>query len=174
MSQLQNGGVINHGEQRSDEEEENDVLAEDFEAAYSRAQREFTREVRRKHMLWLIRGLIFGAFVTVAIGLPIAFLTAPSDTNPGSNSSETSSTSTSSLETTEISTTERPTTGTNGMATTEQDGGSTMSFETINPTTSPCNPDSSSVQIHREVDQEKSTYAWSWTTMDLREFYQFT
>ena len=43
MSQSQNGGV-NNGEQRSDEEEEDDVLGEDFEAAYSRAQKEFTRE----------------------------------------------------------------------------------------------------------------------------------
>ena len=44
MSQSQNGGV-NNGEQRTDdEEEEDDVLAEDFEAAYSRAQKEFTRE----------------------------------------------------------------------------------------------------------------------------------
>ena len=44
MSQSQNGGV-NNGEQRTDdEEEEDDVLGEDFEAAYSRAQKEFTRE----------------------------------------------------------------------------------------------------------------------------------
>ena len=43
MSQSQDGGVDN-GEQRSDEEEEDDVLGEDFEAAYSRAQKEFTRE----------------------------------------------------------------------------------------------------------------------------------
>merc|ERR1719234_1375280 len=66
-------------------------------------------------MLWLVRGLIFGSFVTVAIGLPIAFLTAPSDSNSGSN--ETRTTSTTSIETTEMSTTKRPTTGTNMPAT---------------------------------------------------------
>jgi len=66
-------------------------------------------------MIWLIRGLIFGSFVSLAIGLPIAFLTSPSDTIPGSN--ETKTTSTTSIETTEMSTTKRPTTGTNMPAT---------------------------------------------------------
>ena len=42
MSQSQNEGV-NNGEERLVEEEEDEV-GEDFEAAYSRAQKEFTRE----------------------------------------------------------------------------------------------------------------------------------
>ena len=72
---------------------EEDLLSEDFESdferAYSRAQKEFTREVikekdinkkivffqpkvRRKQMVWLVRGLIFGSLVTSAIAVPMA------------------------------------------------------------------------------------------------------
>ena len=44
-------------------------------------------QVKRKHRLWLVRGLIFGSFFTIfvalAVGLPIAFLTDSSPTNPG-------------------------------------------------------------------------------------------
>jgi len=146
MSQLQNGGVINHGEQRSEsDEEEDDVFAEDFEAAYSRAQKEFTREVRRKQMLWLIWGLIFGSFVTLAISLPIAFLTAPSDTIPGSN--QTKTTSTTPIETTETSSTKRPTTGTNMPAT-----------KTL----------ATSAHQDEDVDQED---LWSRPAMELRELF---
>ena len=74
---------------------EEDLLSEDFESdferAYSRAQKEFTREVikekdmknkmvffqpkvRRKQMVWLVRGLIFGSIVTSAIAVPMALL----------------------------------------------------------------------------------------------------
>ena len=74
---------------------EEDLLSEDFESdferAYSRAQKEFTREVikekdiknkmvffqpkvRRKQMVWLVRGLIFGSLVTSAIAVPMALL----------------------------------------------------------------------------------------------------
>lgn len=58
---------------------EENLLSEDFESdferAYSRAQKEFTREVRRKQMVWLVRGLIFGSLVTFAIAVPMALLT---------------------------------------------------------------------------------------------------
>ena len=71
---------------------EEDIPSEDFESdferAYSRAQKEFTREVskeknkivffqpkvRRKQMVWLVRGLIFGSLVTSAIAVPMALL----------------------------------------------------------------------------------------------------
>ena len=46
MSQSQNKGV-NNGEERLVEEEEEEE-GEDFEAAYSRAQKEFTREAITK------------------------------------------------------------------------------------------------------------------------------
>ena len=74
---------------------EEDIISEDFESdferAYSRAQKEFTREVirekdiknkmvffqpkvRRKQMVWLVRGLLFGSLVTSAIAVPLALL----------------------------------------------------------------------------------------------------
>ena len=56
MSQSQNEGV-NNGEERLVEEEEDEV-GEDFEAAYSRAQKEFTREaITNSYFFWyFLRG----------------------------------------------------------------------------------------------------------------------
>jgi len=66
---------------------EEDFLSEDFESdferEYSRAQKEFTREVRRKQMVWLVRGLIFGSLVNSAIAVPMALLSVQKSPRDG-------------------------------------------------------------------------------------------